>query len=193
MKALALGLGGLGLVVLAAGCQPELAGVKYGEEEQQWEQYVDRSYSGFKPPRTAPPAIVDKFSPKATETPLASEAVTPPPAEETVVTETEVVEEVVTDTPPADDVDAAADKRAEPKNTPAKPEQPAPDAAKTETSAPAGKTTVYIVKPGDTLSYIAQKVYKDGRKYEAIIKANPVLLKNPNFLKPGMKLQIPQL
>ena len=32
MKALALGLGGLGLVVLAAGCQPELAGVKYGEE-----------------------------------------------------------------------------------------------------------------------------------------------------------------
>ena len=99
----------------------------------------------------------------------------------------------MTDTPPADDVDAAADKSAEPKNTPAKPEQPAPDAAKTETSAPAGKTTVYIVKPGDTLSYIAQKVYKDGRKYEAIIKANPVLLKNPNFLKPGMKLQIPQL
>lgn len=64
MKALALGLGGLGLVVLAAGCQPELAGVKYGEEEQQWEQYVDRSYSGFKPPRTAPPRSWTSFRPR---------------------------------------------------------------------------------------------------------------------------------
>lgn len=181
MKALALGLGGLGLVVLAAGCQPELAGVKYGEEEQQWEQYVDVSYSGFKPPRTAPPAIVDKFSPKATEAPLTGETVTPPPAEETVVTETEAVEETVT--VPAVDVDAAADRSAEQKDAPDQPETP----------APADKTTVYTVKPGDTLSYIAQKVYKDGRRYEAIIKANPVLQKNPNFLKPGMKLQIPQL
>lgn len=192
MKALALGLGGLGLVVLAAGCQPELAGVRYGEEEQQWEQYVDRSYSGFKPPRTAPPAIVDKFSPKATETPLAGESVTPPPVEETVISETSVLEEVVTDTAPVADVDAAADKSAEEKNVPAKPEQP-PQAPAGQEAVPAGKTTVYIVKPGDTLSYIAQKVYKDGRKYEAIIKANPVLQKNPNFLKPGMKLQIPQL
>ena len=60
MKAFAVGLSGAVLLALAAGCQPQLAEVELGDAEVQWNAIVSESYPGFRPPRTAPPAIKDK-------------------------------------------------------------------------------------------------------------------------------------
>jgi len=53
--------------LLTAGCGPDLAQGNYGAEEQQWQKAISDSYSGYRPPRIAPPAIVDKASPEALE------------------------------------------------------------------------------------------------------------------------------
>ena len=50
-----------------------------------------------------------------------------------------------------------------------------------------------MVKPHDTLGGLAQKFYGDARRSDVIIRANPALKKNPNLLKPGMKLVIPKI
>ena len=63
MKAFAVGLSGAVLLALAAGCQPQLAEVELGDAEVQWNAIVSESYPGFRPPRTAPPAIKDKNTP----------------------------------------------------------------------------------------------------------------------------------
>lgn len=181
------------LVVLMAGCQPELARVNYGEEEQQWQEFVDQSYSGFKPPRTAAPAVSDKYSSETEGTTVEAE----PGALSSENTDTNSDS---TETAAPGNVSAESTDNAVPDKVVVKDgelvEAPAGEPAK-ETApekAPVFQnTTTYIVKPGDTLSYIAKKVYKDGRKYDLIIKANPSLRKNPNLVKPGMKLQIPQL
>ena len=67
MKFLAWSISGVALAVFVTGCQPDLAQVKPGSQEEYWEQFVDRSYSGFRPSRTAPPAIADKVSPELRE------------------------------------------------------------------------------------------------------------------------------
>jgi nucleoid-associated protein YgaU len=56
------------------------------------------------------------------------------------------------------------------------------------------KTDVYgywLVKSGDSLSKIAKDVYDDGGKYMAIFNANKDQLKDPNMIKPGQKLVLP--
>jgi LysM repeat protein len=50
---------------------------------------------------------------------------------------------------------------------------------------------VWVVKPGDSLSKIAQRAYDDGKKYMKIFEANQDVLKDPNQIKPGQKLKIP--
>ena len=88
------------IALLSAGCRPELAEGVYGAEEQQWYQIIKDSYPGYRPPRIASPATVDKASPEALEQQRAS-------AEKNSVVEVQ---------PPADDaaasakVDSAADK-----------------------------------------------------------------------------------
>ncbi len=88
------------IALLSAGCRPELAEGVYGAEEQQWYDIIRSSYPGYRPPRIASPATVDKASPEALEQQRAS-------AEKNSVVEVQ---------PPADDaaasakVDSAADK-----------------------------------------------------------------------------------
>jgi len=56
------------------------------------------------------------------------------------------------------------------------------------------KSDVYgywTVKPGDSLSKIAKDVYDDGNKYMKIFEANKDQLKDPNMIKPGQKLALP--
>jgi nucleoid-associated protein YgaU len=56
------------------------------------------------------------------------------------------------------------------------------------------KSDVYgywVVKSGDSLSKIAKDVYDDGSKYMAIFNANKDQLKDPNLIKPGQKLVLP--
>ena len=49
----------------------------------------------------------------------------------------------------------------------------------------------YTVKEGDTLYMIADKYYKDGYKYDEIVKANS--LKDANSIEAGQVLDIPKL
>ncbi len=196
MKILAWSLSGAALAVFVTGCQPDLAQVKPGSQEEYWEQFVDRSYSGFRPSRTAPPAIADKVSPELRE----AERQFPAAGTET---ETEQLPAVnAADVAPADDpvtVEVAGEPPAViAPETGAKADDRAqkPEAEKSggeeKPAAEVGNSVVYVVKPGDTLSFISRKFYHNAGRYDLIMKANPQL-SNPNALRPGMKLQIPQL
>ena len=60
-------------------------------------------------------------------------------------------------------------------------------------SAAAGQaTSTYTVKSGDTLSKIAQSLLGDASAYMEIFNANRDQLKDPNAIKPGQVLKIPQ-
>lgn len=50
----------------------------------------------------------------------------------------------------------------------------------------------YVVKQGDTLSLIARKYYGDGNYWRKILDANPGKMSNPDGVKPGMELIIPE-
>ncbi len=51
---------------------------------------------------------------------------------------------------------------------------------------------VYEVVGGDTLSKIAKKFYGDANKYMKIFEANKDQLKDPDKIKVGQKLKIPE-
>lgn len=51
------------------------------------------------------------------------------------------------------------------------------------------QNVIYTVLRGDTLWGIAQKFYADGNRYTEIASVNSI--SNPNFIKPGQKLLIP--
>lgn len=64
-------------------------------------------------------------------------------------------------------------------------------AAPTDESEEAGRT--YTVKSGDTLWAIASEMYGSGGKYMKIFEANTNILENPDKIKPGQVLVIPDL
>ncbi len=185
MKHLMTGLCSAGLLVAVTGCQPELAQVQDGTKEAQWHAAISQSYSGFRPPRKASPAIKDNVSPKLVEQEqaaaeqLAADTVCetlPLPVEDAVAEDVEVVAEVeVTEEAAAAALPAPADD----------------SAVAAETAA--GESVEYVVKAGDTLSHIAQKFYGKASMAGVIQKANAKVLPDPNRLKPGIKLQIPKL
>src|SRR5262245_3529023 len=50
----------------------------------------------------------------------------------------------------------------------------------------------YVVKSGDSLSKISKDVYDNGGLYNKIYEANKATIgENPNMIKPGQKLMIP--
>ncbi|MDD5727623.1 MAG: LysM peptidoglycan-binding domain-containing protein [Victivallales bacterium] len=49
----------LALLAVAAGCAPHLAETPLGNEEKRWEEYIRKSYPGWKSPQTIPPAVSD--------------------------------------------------------------------------------------------------------------------------------------
>ena len=51
--------------------------------------------------------------------------------------------------------------------------------------------TTYTVAAGDSLSKIAKQFYGDANKYMKIFEANKDQLKNPDLIKPGQVLRIP--
>jgi len=68
------------------------------------------------------------------------------------------------------------------------------DVKATGASSPAAAQggTTYTVKPGDTLSKIAKEQLGDGNAYMEIFNANTDQLSDPNMIKPGQVLKIPQ-
>jgi nucleoid-associated protein YgaU len=57
--------------------------------------------------------------------------------------------------------------------------------------APAPKAEVYTVVKGDNLSKIAKHFYGDANQWKRIFEANRDVLKDPDKILPGQKLQIP--
>ena len=51
----------------------------------------------------------------------------------------------------------------------------------------------YTVESGDTLWAIAEKMYGSGGKYMKIFEANTSILENPDKIRPGQELVIPDL
>jgi nucleoid-associated protein YgaU len=70
---------------------------------------------------------------------------------------------------------------------------PTRTAAPHQTSAPAsGSGTTYTVQAGDTLSAIAKKFLGNANEYMVIFNANRDQLTDPDKIKPGQVLKIPQ-
>jgi nucleoid-associated protein YgaU len=59
------------------------------------------------------------------------------------------------------------------------------------TGASGGGETTYTVKSGDTLSKIAKEKLGDANAYTAIFNANRDQLSDPDMIKPGQVLKIP--
>ena len=204
------------IALLSAGCRPELAEGVYGAEEQQWYKIIKDSYPGYRPPRIASPATVDKAAPEALEQQRS--------AENSAVVEIKA---------PADDaaasakVDAAADKtnkedkkadvkdakaedkkadakdaKAEDKKTnakDAKAEEKKADAKdakaedkKTDVKADEVDYVIYKVQAGDTPGSIARKFYGKASMYEIIMKANPQIT-DAKLIQIGTELKVPKL
>jgi len=51
---------------------------------------------------------------------------------------------------------------------------------------------LYVVRRGDTLWDIALEVYGDGKAWDRIQQANPVVLKDPDLIHQGLVLRIPR-
>jgi len=59
-------------------------------------------------------------------------------------------------------------------------------------AAASAEQTTYTVKPGDTLSKIAQHLLGDANAYPQIFNLNRDQLSDPDKIKPGQVLKIPQ-
>jgi LysM repeat protein len=70
-----------------------------------------------------------------------------------------------------------------------KPEAPAPEPA---AAAEAPTEKIHEVVAGDTLGHIAQKYYGKASEYMKIFEANRDILDNPDLIKVGQKLRIPE-
>jgi len=202
MKVLTAGLSVLGLALLT-GCGPELAQAPYGSEEAGWLKAFEENYSGYRPPRMAPPATVDNVSPRLIEAeqqaaPVQNSAVAADKAPAAADDPADVVDKAAADKAPAaaDDPAAAVDKAAD--KAPAadgKDVKAADKKVEEFASTPPEPTSgkVYVVKAGDTLGGIAKKQYGKASFADLIQRANVDLIKDPNRLRPGMKLIIPKL
>jgi LysM repeat protein len=71
-------------------------------------------------------------------------------------------------------------------------EAAAPEAAPEPEQAPPPEERVYEVVAGDTLSKIAKEFYGDAMQYMKIFEANRDILDNPDLIKVGQKLKIPE-
>jgi nucleoid-associated protein YgaU len=62
----------------------------------------------------------------------------------------------------------------------------------TQGATGAAASNTYTVKPGDTLSKIAKEVLGNANAYMEIFNANKDQLSDPDKIKPGQQLRIPQ-
>ena len=73
-------------------------------------------------------------------------------------------------------------------------DKPAPTPEPVPEAEPEAPTERYhMVSAGDTLGHIAQKYYGKASEYTKIFEANRDILDDPNLIKVGQKLKIPDL
>jgi len=88
--------------------------------------------------------------------------------------------------------DIVADIKVRPASARAAAGQAAAESSSQPTSAPGGAANTYTVQAGDTLSGIAKKFYGNANDYMDIFNANKDQLSDPDKIKPGQVLKIPQ-
>ena len=73
-------------------------------------------------------------------------------------------------------------------------DEKAPDFSNVQSgsSSTAAAAKIYVVVSGDSLSKIAQREYGMASEWTRIYEANRGLIKDPDKIFPGQKLQIPQ-
>jgi nucleoid-associated protein YgaU len=49
----------------------------------------------------------------------------------------------------------------------------------------------HVVKPGDTLSKISEEHYGSASQFQRIVRANPLVIDNPNLIFAGQQLKVP--
>ena len=69
---------------------------------------------------------------------------------------------------------------------------PAAAAAAASAGGPSSSARTYTVQPGDSLSKISKQFYGDANKYMKIFEANKDKLSDPDKVRAGMDLVIPQ-
>jgi nucleoid-associated protein YgaU len=77
------------------------------------------------------------------------------------------------------------------------PPHPGPDGPIDFSDVTGGATTsgeprIYVVQKGDSLSKIAKEMYNDVKQWKKIFEANKTQIKNPDMIKVGQKLIIPE-
>lgn len=196
--------GGAALLALLTGCDPSLAQVGRGSEEELWYKQLKENYRSFEPPPTPAPAVYSRTAAPAGNGP----AVVPPADDPEKVVDRAANGENVKPVP-VDDNKAKTDK-ADAKNTKAAAGEAGKDkagkdkAVKADAKAGAEAKAVkadaknvegrfYVVKAGDTLGSIARHFYGKASMEDMIFRANSKLLKNRNTLRIGMRLAIPEL
>ncbi len=68
--------------------------------------------------------------------------------------------------------------------------QPAADPATAQ--VPTSTMRTHVVQPGQTLSHIAQEYYGSATQWRKIAEANKTVLPDPDRVRPGMRLKIPE-
>ena len=152
------------LLLLFAGCAPQLARTKYGSTESKWNNYIKESYEDWEPSPTPPPINTSSASNVADDN--FNINIVPAPMPDTSLDIPEIINEQVdiTELPNVN-----------------------PELKPVDTD-----TVMYTVKKGDTLWSISCKFYNnDGTKWKEIQEANKEELSTPGDIKPGLTLTIP--
>ncbi|MDD2479443.1 MAG: LysM peptidoglycan-binding domain-containing protein [Victivallaceae bacterium] len=151
--------------VLINGCSPDLAQTPLSEEENQWKHYLKDNYPGWEPPQTIIPENLD-VAPGAKAVKRPAEVV----SHDTVAVPNDYIE----DSEPNFEQEGSVVVN-----------EPVTEKKNLEFLS-------HTVKKGDTLSAIAKKYYNKASAWKKIQEANADLIPNPNQLKLGITLRIPQ-
>jgi nucleoid-associated protein YgaU len=198
--------GGAALVALLAGCDPNLAQVRSGSQEELWYKQLKANYSSFEAPRNPAPAAYNPnwgtaaVKPQAPARPAddpdkvvdgaAEDKKAEPPVEENAENGKKAPEMKAEPVPA--DKDAAADKApAADKDVKDAPQEKKDASQAVQDEENAGK--FHVVKAGDTLGGIAKRYYGRASMEDVIFRANSKILKDRNRLRVGMRLVIPEL
>lgn len=194
--------GGAFLLVLAAGCSPDLAQIQSGSQEDLWYKQLKENYSSFQAPRTPAPAVYNRNAAPVqniTSSPAPQPADDPEKAVDRAAAGEEIASVEKEQKAAPAPAPAPEEKAPEAKADEKKAEAPAPKADEKKEAAPApapGNDVVgklYTVKAGDSLGAIAKQFYGRASMEDVIFRANSKVLRNRNHLRPGMTLVIPEL
>ncbi len=197
MKKALSAAGVLTVVMLLAGCRStQVAEVNRSQEEIVLEQLIRANYPNYRPPRSAAPAVYDNTEERVSSIAKPAEKSEKAPEVEAVETATvpaEKADAVVAEPVAEVKSDAAAAEKAPEVKADAAAAEKAPEVTPPVAPPDPTNSTVYVVQSGDTLGKISQKHYGSARHSNVIFKANGDILKDPNKLRPGMKLIVPKL